>query len=286
MTKQPSNFIKIGDPRFIQDWQFEKSQDAQIVLRRMLDASVFQRGSDIRQISLEALFNGQLSPADPFWQQLAHLVQQAFPLGLFDQQLSSAEKVLAQRVHQFRYLIDSWLVSYVRSLSGQASDRQKLIDYLKTFPAAKERWSIGSPRLHEKELRPDLAGHTRFYLKKVNYKILINFHVEFILTEEGRFLTILSPEPGAVINGASFNFADGNDYHANQTTAWNHHHSRHFNLDIEPVSHYDPEFRLVLLKTYRAPNLKEFSRGCLLRPAIKTRSARLAKKFTRSVHEN
>ncbi|EHN59723.1 DUF3114 domain-containing protein [Oenococcus kitaharae] len=286
MTKQTSNFIKIGDPKFIQDWQFEKSQDAQIVLRRMLDASVFQKESDIRQTSLSALFDRRLSPTDPFWQQFAQLVQQAFPLGLFDQHLSPAEKDLAKRVHQFRYLIDSWLVSYVRSLPGQTSDRQKLIDYLRIAPAAKGRWSIGSPRLHEKELRTDLAGHTRFYLKKVNYKILIGFHVEFILSEDDCFLTVLSSESAEIVNGASFNFADGNDYHANQTTAWNHWHSQHFNLDIEPVSHYDPEFRLALLKEYHAPCLTEFSRGRLMRSSIKARSARLAKEFMHSVNEN
>lgn len=283
MTKGTVNFIKIGDPAFTRDWQFEKSQDARAVLQQLLDASVFQRGSDIRQISLLALFHDRLSPADPFWQRFAHLVQQAFPLGLADRHLSVQEQLLAEQIHQLRYLIDGWLANYVRTFSGQADDRQGLADYLRTLAAAD--WSIGSPRLHEKELLVDLAKRPRFRLKEVNYKVLINFHVEFILAADDSFLTVLSPEAAAIINGASFNFADDNDYQASRSAAWNHVHSRHFNLDIEPVSHYDPNFRLALLKAYRAPSLQEFAHGCLLRPAIKKRSARLAKKFVREVRK-
>ncbi|ATZ03245.1 DUF3114 domain-containing protein [Streptococcus suis] len=65
-----------------------------------------------------------------------------------------------------------------------------------------------------------------------NCKILVNFHSEFILSETGDFVLIGEGADSlpSLANGASFNYARANN-------------QEHRDLDINPVSLYDPAFR-------------------------------------------
>ncbi len=62
-------------------------------------------------------------------------------------------------------------------------------------------------------------------------KILIHFHSEFILNQDGQFALILEERPhvNGVVNGASFNYARANN-------------KRHRQLDMAPVGRQDPVF--------------------------------------------
>ncbi|HFI0959588.1 TPA: DUF3114 domain-containing protein [Streptococcus suis] len=69
-------------------------------------------------------------------------------------------------------------------------------------------------------------------------KILIQFHSEFILNQDGQFALILEERPrvNGVVNGASFNYARANN-------------KRHRQLDMAPVGRQDPVFRKELLRS-------------------------------------
>ena len=54
---------------------------------------------------------------------------------------------------------------------------------------------------------------SRWSKSQVNIKILLDFHTEFILDQQGRFLNIMDPEgtsQNGLVNGASFNYGDRN----------------------------------------------------------------------------
>ncbi|CYW37567.1 TPA: DUF3114 domain-containing protein [Streptococcus suis] len=65
-----------------------------------------------------------------------------------------------------------------------------------------------------------------------NCKILVDFHSEFILSETGDFVLIGEGDDSlaSLANGAFFNYARANN-------------QEHRDLDINPVSLYDPAFR-------------------------------------------
>lgn len=113
------------------------------------------------------------------------------------------------------------------------TDWQALIAYLRSLP----RWSYrlrDSARLHNKQL----FGKKNQKTLPVNMKILIHFHSEFILNQDGQFALILEERPhvNGVVNGASFNYARANN-------------KRHRQLDMAPVGRQDPVFRKELLRS-------------------------------------
>ncbi len=88
------------------------------------------------------------------------------------------------------------------------TDWQALIAYVRSLP----RWSYRlreSARLHNKQL----FGKKNQKTLPVNMKILIHFHSEFILNQDGQFALILEERPhvNGVVNGASFNYARANN---------------------------------------------------------------------------
>lgn len=186
----------------------------------------------------------KLSPTSAFWKQLARTVDLAFP----QENLSRASDDLAKQVHQLRYLLSAQQAQWVRDnyRRGGETDRQALIRYLASRPARRFlSWGKAydlrqSARLHNKPLKEGQA--------RPNLKILMGFHVEFILDDQGRFANELDPEGtnlNGIINGASFNYASRNG-------------NRHRQLDIQPVVSHDPDFRRRLLGRkrlgYRAPS--------------------------------
>ncbi|HFI0923315.1 TPA: DUF3114 domain-containing protein [Streptococcus suis] len=168
-------------------------------------------------------------PHHPFWGYFAKLVDKAFPVRELE-----VKRPLNRQVHQLRYLISYQQAFWVRQQFGKGNtDWQALIAYLRSLP----RWSYRlreSARLHNKQL----FGKKNQKTLPVNMKILIHFHSEFILNQDGQFALILEEQPhvNGVVNGASFNYARANN-------------KRHRQLDMAPVGRQDPVFRKELLRS-------------------------------------
>lgn len=181
--------------------------------------------------------DGNCPPHHPFWRLFADLIDKAFP----GQELAEDGK-FSKQVHQLRYLISYQQATWVRQHYGQGkSDWQTLAAYLASLP----RWSYRlreSARLHNKQ------GFTRDEKQNLptNLKVLIGFHSEFVLAQDGQFALILEERPSknGVVNGASFNYARANN-------------KRHYQLDMAPVGPHDPAFRKKMIRskagTYRSP---------------------------------
>ncbi|HFU4377629.1 TPA: DUF3114 domain-containing protein [Streptococcus suis] len=176
-------------------------------------------------------------PHHPFWRLFADVIDKAFP----GQDLAENSE-LGKQVHQLRYLISYQHATWVRQHYGKGkTDWQALIAYLRSLP----RWAYRlreSSRLHNKQL----FGKKNQKTLPVNLKILIHFHSEFILNQDGQFALILEERPSknGVVNGASFNYASANN-------------KRHAQLDMAPVGPHDPPFRKKMIRskagTYLSP---------------------------------
>lgn len=181
--------------------------------------------------------DGNCPPHHPFWRLFADLIDKAFP----GQELVEDGK-FSKQVHQLRYLISYQQASWVRQHYGQRkTDWQALVAYLASLP----RWSYRlreSARLHNKQV----FGQSRAEILPINLKVLIGFHSEFILAQDGQFALILDEKPSknGVVNGASFNYARANN-------------KRHAQLDMAPVGPHDPAFRKKMIRskarTYLSP---------------------------------
>ncbi|HFR3977858.1 TPA: DUF3114 domain-containing protein [Streptococcus suis] len=181
--------------------------------------------------------DGNCPPHHPFWRLFADLIDKAFP----GQELAENDE-LSKQVHQLRYLISYQQATWVRQHYGQGkSDWQALVAYLASLPG----WSYRlreSARLHNKQL----FSREEKQILPTNLKVLIGFHSEFILAQDGQFALILDVKPSTngVVNGASFNYARANN-------------QRHYQLDMAPVGPHDPPFRKKMIRskagTYLSP---------------------------------
>lgn len=181
--------------------------------------------------------DGNCPPHHPFWRLFADLIDKAFP----GQELAENGE-LSKQVHQLRYLISYQQATWVRQHYGQGkSDWQALVAYLASLPG----WSYRlreSARLHNKQL----FSRDEKQNLPINLKVLIGFHSEFILAQDGQFALILEERPSknGVVNGASFNYARANN-------------QRHYQLDMAPVGPHDPPFRKKMIRskagTYLSP---------------------------------
>lgn len=181
--------------------------------------------------------DGNCPPHHPFWHLFADLIDKAFPC----QELAENGE-LSKQVHQLRYLISYQQATWVRQHYGQGkSDWQALVAYLASLPGWFYRLRE-SARLHNKQF---FARDEKQTLP-INLKVLIGFHSEFILAQDGQFALILEERPSknGVVNGASFNYARANN-------------QRHYQLDMAPVGPHDPPFRKKMIRskagTYRSP---------------------------------
>lgn len=181
--------------------------------------------------------DGNCPPHHPFWRLFADLIDKAFP----GQELAEEGK-FSKQVHQLRYLISYQQATWVRQHYGQGkSDWQALAAYLASLPG----WSYRlreSARLHNKQF----FARDEKKILPINLKVLIGFHSEFILAQDGQFALILEERPSknGVVNGASFNYARANN-------------KRHYQLDMAPVGPHDPPFRKKMIRskagTYLSP---------------------------------
>ncbi|HFI0105886.1 TPA: DUF3114 domain-containing protein [Streptococcus suis] len=211
---------------------------AQRLLERMMENLAFPEELDHSHLpDLLEKMERNCPPHHPFWRYFAGLIDRAFP----EQQLAK-NGTLNRQVHHLRYLISYQQASWVRQHYGQGkTDWQALVAYLDNLP----RWSYRlreSARLHNKQV----FGQSRAEILPINLKVLIGFHSEFILAQDGHFALILDEKPSknGVVNGASFNYASANN-------------KRHAQLDMAPVGPHDPAFRKKTIRskarTYLSP---------------------------------
>lgn len=220
-----------------ESWSLTKEK-ARSLLEQMME--ILEAPGELHQSHLPDLLEKMdcdCPPHHPFWRHFAGLVNRAFP----EQQLAEYG-TLNRQVHQLRYLISYQQASWVRQHYGQRkTDWQALVAYLANLPG----WSYRlreSARLHNKQG----FGQSRAEILPINLKVLIGFHSEFILAQDGQFALILDEKPSknGVVNGASFNYASANN-------------KRHAQLDMAPVGPHDPAFRKKMIRskarTYLSP---------------------------------
>lgn len=219
-------------------------------------------GSQTETSQLLGHFDEDLEPDSPYWRQLALWVQYTFPKGL------SKKKAFYRQVHQLRYVISAQQADYIRRHHKRKgwTDAQALADYVSDLDESNtfleeigvdnsdyyyDYSSDESARLHNKIPLRDLEGEPEADQNQpmdqslhIQFKLVMHFHTEFILDENGHFVNELDKEgksENGIANGASFNYAQANS-------------DSHQILDIKPAQKLDPSFRKKVIKTYKIPN--------------------------------
>ena len=178
------------------------------------------------------------SPGSDFWKAFSRVVQIAFEKDpLADQ---SGDQLLKRQVHQLRYLLSSYQAQWIRTHEARAgqTDEEALQAYLQEARAITVD-AYAAARLHNK-VSVTSDGHLHYpsgASQQVNFKVLLNFHTEYILDQAGRFLNEVDPvevSENGIVNGASFNYGLARD-------------RIHKYLDIDPVKAWDPPFRKQVL---------------------------------------
>ncbi|MGT2934794.1 DUF3114 domain-containing protein [Streptococcus castoreus] len=234
------NIRIVGSPEFKKLWyqqlMAQNPKEAEKLLRLLLTYLKMPKNLTGQATKTQNVMNHlspDLSPMDPFWDQLSALVQRYYtnlnhiPYSIFNRQ-----------IHQLRYILSTQQVEWVRSHYGKKgeTDAKALAKYLATLEDS-DYDLYESARYHNKvaSILDTNGNHQAVYSDNIpqsNYKVLIHFHSEFILSESGQFLVALDPKNlthNSIINGASFNYANQND-------------GLHRLLDIEPIMLFDPDF--------------------------------------------
>ena len=174
------------------------------------------------------------SPGSDFWKAFSRVVQIAFEKDpLADQ---SGDQLLKRQVHQLRYLLSSYQAQWIRTHEARAgqTDEEALQAYLQEARAITVD-AYAAARLHNK-VSVTSDGHLHYpsgASQQVNFKILLDFHTEYILNQDGQFLNEVDPyqiSENGIVNGASFNYGLARG-------------RTHKDLDIDPVKAWDPPFR-------------------------------------------
>ncbi|MDV5976987.1 UNVERIFIED_CONTAM: DUF3114 domain-containing protein [Streptococcus canis] len=230
----------VGTPAFQHLWQKEEMvQTPQQAKKRLQLLVAYLKmpdeltGHSKQTQQVLAQLSPNLSPTDPFWDQLSALIQTCYvnlehiPYSHFN-----------RKIHQLRYLISTQQIKWVRSHYGkkQLTDAEALAKYLATLED--DDYDLyESSRYHNKvaSILDANGNHQPVYTDNIpqsNYKILIHFHSEFILSESGQFLVALDPDNltrNSIVNGSSFNYGNQND-------------DLHRLLDIDPILLFEPAF--------------------------------------------
>ena len=177
-------------------------------------------------------------PGSDFWKAFSRVVQIAFEKDpLADQ---SGDQLLKRQVHQLRYLLSSYQAQWIRTHEARAgqTDEEALQAYLQGARAITVD-AYAAARLHNK-VSVTSDGHLHYpsgASQQVNFKILLDFHTEYILNQDGQFLNEVDPyqiSENGIVNGASFNYGLARG-------------RTHKDLDIDPVKAWDPPFRKQVL---------------------------------------
>lgn len=241
--------VLIGSPIFKLLWTQEKSlKSPRELVGLVLDMAGMPLELSGQLDETQAIlshFWQDLAPDDDFWQDFSTIANRAFP----SRTISQTDE-LAQRLHQFRYIISSQQAQYIRRKFKKVgmTDAEALGRFLKNCQAPNRLRKHSdftvheSARLHNKI---KLEGEKIIFPDdKVSYniKVLLHFHTEFILDSQGNFLNEVDAEvltESGIINGASFNYGEKGQ--------------RHRELDVEPAYVHDPHFRNQLLAGFKAP---------------------------------
>ena len=177
-------------------------------------------------------------PHSPFWSSFSRVVQVAFA----QDSLASKEgdQLLKRQIHQFRYLLSAYQAQWIREHYARAgqTDEEALQAYLQETKGIKID-AYAAARLHNK-VYVDQDGQLAFPSRaqaQLNFKVLLNFHTEYILDQDGQFLNEVDPyqiSENGIVNGASFNYGLARG-------------RTHKGLDIDPVKPWDPAFRKKVL---------------------------------------
>lgn len=229
-------------------------------MRQLLSILGAHLNSNTGDLVADHEFAREAGPSDPFWRELARTVQAAFPNGL------AQDDATVRMVHQLRYLIDAHNVAFVRrsfELNGE-NDLEALIAFDKDAIAHGNIASkADSSRMHNKQPEA-LARGVLPALPTANFKRLVDFHSEFVIAPVLEPTFIIVPlgqianvndvpayvrgltleERNALVNGASFNYADTNDYGQPE--------SRHALFDVN-YGENDPMVRRLAMKPYTSP---------------------------------
>lgn len=248
-----------GSDLFIQMWnawdtgtQFDAERKLNVLLNIVQVTSTLP--NDPKAVAdLLSRFDKKLAPDNKFWRDLANEVQKAFP------EPNPLSGEFGKQINNLRYVISAQQAQYVRDNFKGATDQEKLAKFLSGC----------------KEEEYDLWESDRLHLKKGNYgqgdwpdgyeggniKIVVDFNSEFILNGKGRFQNVIDPEGASengVVNGASFNYANKNDYNSKKK---NDPKSVHGRLDVN-IGEVDPEWREQTIdnkgKRYTPPKKKEY----------------------------
>lgn len=177
-------------------------------------------------------------PGSDFWKAFSRVVQIAFEKdSLADQ---SGDQLLKRQVHQLRYLLSSYQAQWIQAHEARAgqTDEEALQAYIQKARAITVD-VYAAARLHNK-VSVTSDGHLHYpsgASQQVNFKILLNFHTEYILDQDGQFLNEVDPyqiSENGIVNGASFNYGLARG-------------RTHKDLDIAPVKAWDPAFRKQVL---------------------------------------
>ena len=177
-------------------------------------------------------------PHSSFWSSFSRVVQVAFAQDLLASK--AGDQLLKRQVHQFRYLLSAYQAQWIREHFGsrEASDEEALQAYLQVTKKVRID-AYAAARLHNK-VYVDQDGQLAFPSRaqaQLNFKVLLNFHTEYILDQDGQFLNEVDAyqiSENGIVNGASFNYGLARG----QT---------HKDLDIDPVKPWDPPFRKKVL---------------------------------------
>ena len=185
--------------------------------------------------------DSSLAPHDAFWASFSETVRKAYP----DDEFAKASDIgdLKRQIHQFRYVISAQQAQWVREhyRKDDMTDEDALVAYAKDHPEL-EFEAGPSARLHNKAyydadadkiVYPNDTKNPEYVQKEqANYKVLLGFRTEFILSKDGNFLNEIDPEgatENGIVNGASFNYGEDG--------------SSHKNLDMDTPAVWDPKFR-------------------------------------------
>ena len=222
---------------WFQELQYLDEAVAQDLLRGVM--KILLMPSDLSGTCEETAFLlSRMAPACPphssFWSSFSRVVQVAFaqdPLAS-----KAGDQLLKRQVHQFRYLLSAYQAQWIRehfARSGQ-TDEEALQAYLQETKRIKID-AYAAARLHNK-VYVDQDGQLAFPSRaqaQLNFKVLLNFHTEYILDQGGQFLNEVEPyqiSENGIVNGASFNYGLARGH-------------THKDLDIDPVKPWDPAFR-------------------------------------------
>ena len=185
--------------------------------------------------------DSSLAPHDVFWASFSETVRKAYPGDEFAKASDMGD--LKRQTHQFRYVISAQQAQWVREhyRKDGMTDEDALVAYAKDHPEL-EFEAGPSARLHNKAYYDadadkivypnDTKNPEHVQKEQANYKVLLGFRTEFILSKDGNFLNEIGAEgatENGIVNGASFNYGEDG--------------SSHKNLDMDTPAVWDPKFR-------------------------------------------